>query len=150
MDLREGNQNANYHSNDNVNLISELENAGFDKIILPAAFLNDNYSKKDIRITENASSLSADVNFKLDNNITGCIGITKYKSADIGEMLVGQGEIGKQYDSAKQITINGMDVLIFSSSEQVYICYVDNDIDYSISVLNCDLDKGVEIAKTLE
>ena len=73
-----------------------------------------------------------------------------YKSADIGEMLVGQGEIGKQYDSAKQITINGMDVLIFSSSEQAYICYVDNDIDYSISVLNCDLDKGVEIAKTLE
>ena len=61
-----------------------FENAGFDKIILPAAFLNDNYSKKDIRITENASSLSADVNFKLDNNITGCIGITKYKSADIG------------------------------------------------------------------
>lgn len=38
MNLREGNQNANYHSNDNVNLISELENAGFDKIILPAAF----------------------------------------------------------------------------------------------------------------
>lgn len=150
MDLREGNQNANYHSNDNVNLIRELENAGFDKIILPAAFLNDNYSKEDIRITENDSSLSADVDFKLDNNMTGCIGITKYKSADIGEMLVGQGEIGKQYDSAKQITINGMDVLIFSSSEQAYICYVDNDIDYSISVLNCDLDKGVEIAKTLE
>ncbi len=150
MNLREGNQNANYHSNDNVNLISELENAGFDKIILPAAFLNDNYSKEDIRITENDSSLSADVDFKLDNNMTGCIGITKYKSADIGEMLVGQGEIGKQYDSAKQITINGMDVLIFSSSEQAYICYVDNDIDYSISVLNCDLDKGVEIAKTLE
>ena len=150
MNLREGNQNANYHSNDNVNLISELENAGFDKIILPAAFLNDNYSKEDIRITEDDFNLSADIDFKLDNNITGCIGITKYKSDDIGEMLVGQGEIGKQYDSAKQITINGMDVLIFSSSQQAYICYVDNDIDYSISVLNCDLDKGVEIAKTLE
>ena len=41
-------------------------------------------------------------------------------------------------------------MFLYFSSEQVYICYVDNDIDYSISVFNCDLDKGVEIAKTLE
>ncbi len=149
IDLRGSNQNAINHSDENIDLIKNLEDAEFENIILPSIFLEDDYSEDKIYISENELFLSAEIDVELDNNINGYIGIIKYKT-DYTDDMFGTGELSDQYDSAKQITVNGMDVIVFSSKDQVYIRYLDNDTEYSISLLNCDLDSGVEIAKTLE
>ncbi len=149
LNLRDGNQDAVIHSNENIDLIDELENAGFEEIIIPSVFLEKNYSKDDITVTEDEMFLSVEISVKLDNKTNGYVGITKHKTEYTKDIL-GQGEIGAEYDSAKQIQVNGMDVIIFSSNEQAYIRYVDNNTEYTIALENCDLDLGVEIAKSLE
>lgn len=149
IDLRGSNQNAINHSDENIDLIKNLEDAGFDEIILPSALLEDNYSKDNINISDDEMLLSAVIDFKIDKNITGYIGITKHKTEKSNDLL-GQGDISEQFDSAKQISVNGMDVIIFSSENESFIRYVDNNTEYTIDLGNCDLDTSIEIVKTLE
>lgn len=149
IDLRSGNKNAINHSNENIDLIKSLNDAGFESIILPSNLLENNYSKDDISISKDESFLTAEIDFKIDNNISGFISIIKHRNT-LTEFAIGQGDIGEQYDSVKQIMLNGMDILIFSDDERSYIQYVDNNIEYSISLDNCNMDSAIEIAESLK
>lgn len=150
IDLRSGNTNAINHSDENIDIIKNLKDAGFDDIILPSVLLGDDYSKENINISEDENLLSAEIDFKSKTNkVHGYIGITRYET-DINEFISGTGDMADEFDSVKQLQINGIDILIFSNGEKSYIVYVDKNIEYDIHIYDCDLDFGVEIAKTLE
>ncbi len=149
FDLRSGNKNAIQHSDENIELIKVLKDAGFENIILPSCFLENNYSKEDIEISDEESYLNAEIDFEWQNNIDGYIGITKHKT-ELTMFIIGHGNIGDQHNLAKQITVNGMDILIFSNDKESYIEYVDNNIEYSISLNNCNFEFAVEIAESLK
>ncbi len=152
INLSLGNQTSSKHSDTNYTLIKQLENIGYENIILPSALLNANYSKDAIKVVTNDDFfLCTEVRFKLDNDISGYIAITKHKTEDT-LFALGQGDVSEQYTSVKKLTINGMDIVIFSSpssENDTFFEYIDNHIEYSIHLSNCDLDKAVEIAKTL-
>lgn len=149
IDLRSGNKNAINHSNENIDLVKILNEAGFESIILPNDLLKNNYSKDDIVISNDENYLSAEIDFEIDDNINGYIGIIRHKT-NLTEFIVGQDDIGNQYDSVKQITTNGMDILVFSNDENSFINYVDNNIEYSIHLNNCNFDSAVKIAESLK
>lgn len=149
IDLRSGNINAINHSDENIELIKQLNQAGFENIILPNDLLKYNYSKNDVAISEDESYLTAEINFKIDNNISGYIGIIRHKT-NLTEFAIGQGDIGDQYDSVKQITVNGMDILVFNHGEVSHIEYVDNNIEYSIYLEKCSFDSAIKIAESLK
>ena len=152
LDLTRGNKNALNHSDNENALIKKLEEIGYDDIILPTTFLEQEYTDKDIQILTNDDLfLDTQISFKLNNNIHGYCIITKYKD-EASAVILGQQEKSSQYDSANQLTINGMDIIIFSSSSDDYISveYVDNLIEYSFVFENCDINTVTKIFKTLQ
>lgn len=149
IDLRSGNKNAINHSDENIDLIKQLNQAGFENIILPNDLLKYKYSNNDVAIDEDESYLTAEIDFNIDDDINGYIGITKHKT-DLTEFAIGQEDIGDQYDSVKQITVNGMDILVFYHGEVSYIKYVDNNVEYSIHLENCSFDSALKIAESLK
>lgn len=149
--LLNGQHNAIKHSDPNNDLIKELKDKGLDDIILPSYFLDHDYTRTVNKQNDDDLFLDMLIDFKMENGCKGYIGISKHKTK-VTEDIIGQGAMGPHMDSVKQITVNGMDVLIYypsSTENEVYIIYVDNNVEYSIDILNCDLDTGVEIAKTL-
>lgn len=149
IDLRSGKKSAINHSNENIDLVNILNDAEFESIILPSDLLVNNYSKDNISIFKDENYLTAEIDFKIDNDISGFISIIEHRTS-FTEFSIGQGDIGDQYDSVKQITVNGMDILIFSNDEESYIKYVDNNIEYRIDLNNCSLDDAVKIAESLK
>lgn len=150
--LLNGKHDAIKHSDPNNDLIKELKDKGLDDIILPSYFLDHDYTRTVNKQNEDYLFLDMLIDFKMENGLKGYIGITKHKTK-VTEDIIGQGAMGYHMDSVKQITVNGMDVLIYypsSSENEVFIIYVDNNVEYSIEIFNCDLDTGTEIVKTLE
>lgn len=150
--LLNGQHNAVKHSDPNNDLIKELKDKGLDDIILPSYFLNQDYTRTVNKQNDDDLFLDMQIDFKMENGFKGYIGISKHKTK-VTEDLIGQGAMGSHMDCVKQITVNGMDVLIYypsSSENEVFIIYVDNNVEYSIDIANCDLDTGIEIVKTLE
>lgn len=61
-----------------------------------------------------------------------------------GEML-----IDGNYDQVKQLTVNGIDVVVFSENDDCFIVYSVNNVEYHIVVKGVSFNKAVEIASTL-
>lgn len=61
-----------------------------------------------------------------------------------GEML-----FNGHYKEAKQLTVNGINVIIFVENSSSFIIYYLNDVEYSIVLNGVTFDKAVEIASTL-
>ena len=145
-----GNENTDEddYSINGSELISNLNKQGFDNILLPDALLSEDYSAK-ININSLDNIEQSSIEFKGNStDISGTITITVHTNSD-SNFAVGQGSMSNSYDQVKQILINGIDILIFSDKTTSYIYYIDNNIDYDISV-NCDFDLAVEIAETIK
>lgn len=61
-----------------------------------------------------------------------------------GEML-----FNGLYEEVKQLTVNGIDVVVFSENNNCFIIYYINELEYSIVLNGVTFDKAVEIASTL-
>lgn len=152
LDLSKGKQTAINHSDTKNALVKKLEDIGYENIILPSIFLEQNYSDDDIQvITNDDLFLCVQINFKLDKNIYGYLDITKHKTQSTKNML-GQTEKSSQYDSANQYSINGIDIIIFSSSTDNIssIKYIDDSTEYSFTLENCTLETAIKIIETLK
>ena len=66
--------------------------------------------------------------------------------------MLGQTEKSSQYDSANQYSINGIDIIIFSSSTDNIssIKYIDDSTEYSFTLENCTLETAIKIIETLK
>ncbi len=148
MDLRKGSTNANHYSDNNSHLIKELEERGFEYVILPKALLNYNYSR-DIVIQEGDRFTSTTIDIEdTESKIYGSIHITRYD--EITSSVAGEGQVSSEFKHIEQVNINGLDVIIFGSDDETSIRYLDNNTDYIITLRNCDIYTAVEIANSLK
>lgn len=150
IDLSAENNDAVNYSDENVDIIKALSEMGIENVILPAELLKEEYVKNISYFNKNGDYILLEIDFEnKDKDVKGKIAITKHKK-DETEFLIGQNYIPDEYDSLKQISLNGMDILVFSDNKESYIIYVDNNAEYEIQILNCEFVSTVDIAKTLE
>lgn len=150
IDLRGENNDAVNYSDESNDIIKLLNEKGIENVILPAEILKEEYVKEITHFDENEDYISATVDFKnKSNGFKGRIGIIKHSTNKTG-FIIGQNYISGGYDSIKQISLNGMDILVFGNNKESYIEYIDNDIKYQVHIFNCDFNLAAEIAKTLE
>ncbi|MDE6111198.1 MAG: DUF4367 domain-containing protein [Eubacterium sp.] len=146
INLRNGETCSEKYSDESIELISKLKDNGFDNIILPSALLTDDYTYN-VDIDENDELLTAYCTYNSKNTVVH-ITITKHKN-DENSILTNDTQVTAQYDSAKQLSLNGMDIIVLGGKEVSTITYVDNDTIYAIELGNNDFDSAVEIAKSI-
>ena len=149
IDLTAENNKAYNYSDDSVDIVKTLNEKGIENVILPSELLKDEYVKTISGFAEDEQLVSIRISFNYGNDVKGEIGVSKHKTNNT-DFLIGQSNAHGKYDSVKQLTINGMDILIFSNDKRSYIIYVDGNSEYSISIDNCDFAMAIEIAKTIE
>lgn len=105
----------------------------------------------DVDIVENNNDLiTAVIDFNnQDKNQLIRVIITNHKNG-INTILNNDIQVTSEYDSAKQLNINGIDVLIFGNKTNSSILYVDNDTEYDIALNNYNFDSAIEIAESIE
>lgn len=82
-----------------------------------------------------------------ENNIYGGV---KMDSMEIEmDFLNGEGLVEGQYEEIKQLTVNGINIIVFSENNNCFIVYYVNEVEYNIVVNGITFDKAVEIASTL-
>lgn len=145
----EDNKAVNY-SDENVDIVKALNENGFDNVILPTELLKEEYIKNILSINKNSNYFFLEIGFEnRSKNIEGKVSIIEHKKEDT-EFMIGQVNAPGDYDSVKQISLNGMDILVFSNNKKSFITYIDSNYNYSIELVNCYYDTAIEIAKTLE
>lgn len=152
VDLRGEKDDSQYKSLEGVDIEKELTNAGFFDVKLPEKLLNGQIQKDDIEISEDEYYLSTSINFLTPENIDANIIICRHKTELTTDLLY-EFQVGPQFDSAKQIDIGNMTVLVFSGKDQVLVNYTDfeNNTEYIISMLDCgDMDYAMEVAETVK
>lgn len=135
---------ADKHSDENIDLIVDLKEKGFDNVILPSAFFEDNYTYTiDLSKNENELISVVDLYNKDDGRlITIAITISQNYNKDIN--------ITAKHDSAKQLKLNGIDVFVFGNKDNSAIVYIDNNTVYEILLDKYDFDSAVEIAESIK
>ncbi len=82
-----------------------------------------------------------------ENNIYG--GVRMDSMGTKMDFLNGETLVNGCYEEAKQLTINGINVIVFSENNSCVIVYYINDVEYSMVLNGVTFDKAVEIASTL-
>ena len=96
--------------------------------------------------------MSTSINFLTPENVDANIIICRHKTELTTDLLY-EFQLGPQFDSAKQIDIGNMTVLVFSGKDQVLVHYTDfkNNTEYIVSMLDCgDMDYAMEVAETVK
>lgn len=143
-----GNSNTDNYTVNGLKLINDLEEKGFENIVLPDALISEDYSTKiTTRSLEDVEQ--AIIEFKNNSiNIQGNISITKHTNYD-DNFAVGQISMSDSFNQVKQISASGMNVLILDNDNKSVIYYIDKNIEYYITI-NCDFESAIEIAETIK
>ena len=146
VDLGKENIDADNCYDNSLDLINALENEGFENVILPAALISEDYSAK-IKTYSDETIENATIDFKSNTaDISGTVNITMHTDNNFS---IGQISMSNLYNQVKQIVAKEMDVLIFDNDTYSVIYYIDNNIEYYITI-DCDFDSAVEIAETIK
>ncbi|MDE5604505.1 MAG: hypothetical protein K2I73_02845 [Eubacterium sp.] len=149
INLRGTNSNNDTQLDDSADLIAKLKDSGFDKVILPNDLLTEDY-KYDVDITEDDKFLTTSITIKQQNDNNNInIDITKYKNG-IDNLFNSETQITNEYDSAKQLSKNGIDIFVFGNKEYSSIIYVDNNTYYDIYLTNFDFNSAIKIAESIK
>ena len=148
--LRNGETCSEKYSDESIELIAELKDNGFENIILPNVLLNGDYTYT-VNVSESGNMLSALISFdNQDSDSAISLTISKHKNNSINSILDGEYNVSVDYDSAKQLTINGMDILVFADNEHSFIAYADKDTVYNFHLRNYSFEAAVKIAESIE
>ena len=139
LDFERGKQNKNLSV-----ILTENE---LNDIILPR-YLYTQCEISDFEKTDEKLLSHISFNFTCrEDNIYGRVRIDSLGNGM--DFLNGEGLVNGHYEEAKQITINGINVIIFSENNNCFIIYYINELEYSIVLNGVTFDKAVEIASTL-
>lgn len=128
-------------------LITLLAENGLSDVVLPK-FLCVDCEISDFQ--KNDDNFINQVIFKYvvkKQGISGSVILTM--SDEHSEFLGGEMLVNGQYDEAKQITINGINVIVFNKGSENFIVYHIAGIEYYIVMKGTTFDKAVEFASTL-
>lgn len=146
IDLGNVDTDADKHSDGNIDLIADLKEKGFDDVILPSAFFEDDYTYT-IDVNETDDYTKALIDLKNNNEIIG-LTITASKNDNI--IFNKDINITATHNSAKQLKLNGMDIFVFGNKDSSIITYVDVNIEYKFTLNNYDFDSAVKIAESIK
>lgn len=151
VNLRNGQTEAEHYSDKDNGLLKELKDKGVDNVILPSALLEQNY-ENEVSVLENDNCISATIKFEDKDSKINCIVAVDqyYDEDDVYDFMIGQTNLPTKYENMKQLSINGLDVIVCEKSDATYIKYVDEAKEYSIALLDCSFEKTEEIANTLK
>ena len=149
INLREANSNNDMQLDSSEDLIAKLKENGFDKVMLPSVLLTDDYTYT-VDIVEDDEYISAVIDFenKNDNSVIYTT-ITKHKNG-INKLLNSEIQMTAKYDSAKQLSLNGVDIFVFGNKETSAITYIDDNIDYDIELINYNFNSAVKTAESIK
>lgn len=82
-----------------------------------------------------------------ENNINGRVKLDLMGTKM--DFLNGETLVNGHYEEAKQLTVNGINVIVFVENNSCVIVYYVNNVEYSIVLNGVTIDKAVEIASTL-
>ncbi len=149
FDLREGLQDYDGTTGSMEDCAAVLEEMGIDGAVLPKALLSDMYTMKKVEDEYEDLYRTVCIEFGDERSeVNGYISIMFFENAEAQKSLQ-QGQIGKSYIHAEQLTIHGMDVLVFSSDTDTILDYANGNANYFICLENCDFDAGVSIARSI-
>ncbi|MBQ3499048.1 MAG: hypothetical protein IJA87_07980 [Clostridia bacterium] len=128
--------------------VNQMIPESLDTFMLPEALLSEDYEKKvETKQNEQVTVILISVNNE-DQDISGLITITQYKSAE-HSMTNGFGNIPEDtYRYFKKMLIDNKELIVFGDGDISYINYSDGATNYQIS-LSCDFDTMISIAETI-
>lgn len=130
-----------------------IDNDTSDKIV---QFYEDHFSIN-LRNSETDADKYSDENFitalvdfknTVDEPVIG-VTITKHKNG-IDTVLNNDKQVTSEYDSAKQLNINEVVILVFGNKENSTITYIDDHTEYAIDLTNTDFNSAIEIAESIQ
>ena len=149
INLRGANSNDDMQLDGSEELIAELKENGFDKVMLPSLLLTNEYTYT-LDIVEDNEFITALVDFENQiENMTIGVTITKYKNG-ISKLLNSDIQMTTEYNSAKQLSSNGIDIFVFGNKETSTITYIYNNIDYDFELKYCNFDSAIKIAESIK
>ena len=149
FDLRGGLQNYDNTVGSMADCAAVLEEMGIDSAVLPKALLSDMYTMKKVEDEYEDLYRTVCIEFGDERSeVNGYISIMFFENAEAQKSLQ-QGQIGKSYIHAEQLTIHGMDVLVFGSDTDTILDYANGNANYFICLENCDFDAGLSIARSI-
>lgn len=146
LNLRRGDTEAEHYSEDNADLLNALRAQGIENVILPSA-LTKEACIEGIQIESAEEFTTVQINFAdKDVGVNGYMAIAEYTHSFDN---IGQMNALLDFDHIKQISVNGLDVIVYGGSTGNFIKYIDRNTLYTIFLKNCDFEVAVEIADTL-
>ena len=149
--LVQGAAAADRHSDRNNEMIKKIREFISADIILPAELLTGKYEYSVRKTQEEEEFISVDV--RLDDGqsgIYGYIGVTLFKDQETKIIYFSDVKATEQFIMSSQLSLNGMDVLIFGNDKYSSIEYLDRDVGYTIFLSDCPFETAVEIARSLD
>ena len=139
LDFERGKQNKKLSV-----ILSENE---LDDIVLPL-YLYDHCEISDFEKIEKKILSHISFNFSCkEDNIYGRARLDSMGNEM--DFLNGEMLFNGLYEEVKQLTVNSIDVVVFSENNNCFIIYYINELEYSIVLNGVTFDKAVEIASTL-
>ena len=149
--LVQGAAAADRHSDRSNEMIRKINALIPADIILPAEFLTGKYEYSIRKNQDEENFISVDVRFDDgQSGIYGYIDVTLFKDRETKNIYFSDVKVTEQFNMASQLTLNGMDVLIFGNEKYSTIEYLDRDVGYVISLSDCPFETAVEIARSLD
>lgn len=131
----------------NKDLFIILSEHELNDIILPL-YLYDHCEVSGFEKVKDDFATQVHFNFlDKENDISGWVRMDSMENEM--DFLNGEGLVEGQYEEIKQLTVNGINIIVFSENNNCFIVYYVNEVEYNIVVNGVTFDKAVEIASTL-
>lgn len=132
-------------ASDKVNVVNELTDNGIENVVLPNEILSDEYIKYNFTYEDIYSNFE----FKNEQNgIEGSLSINRI-NAD-SNSYTAQSQVNESYYKVEQIENSGIDILVFESNKNTMISYVEDNMEYTITLTNCDFETAKKIAESIK
>lgn len=139
LDFERGKQNKNLSV-----ILSENE---LNDIILPL-YLYDHCEVSGFEKVKYDFVTQVHFNFlDKENDISGWVRMDSMENEM--DFLNGEGLVEGQYEEIKQLTVNGINIIVFSENNNCFIVYYANKVEYNIVVNGISFEQAVEVASTL-
>ncbi len=129
------------------NLEAFLSEHNLNDLVLPQFLFSD---CEITHFKKNDEELTTKVNFKYFSKKQNINGIVVLNTIDMPtEFFNDEMLINDQYEEAREIKVNGIDVFVFNEGPKSLIVYWLDGFEYNIEVNNITFEEAVEIAGTL-
>ena len=143
---------TNLSDDESVDLPLMFEEHGLEDIVLPEVFYNQDLYKVTEFECEKTEFYDNKMEFSVsarNSEIKG--GVSVKTCEDMTAFSVNQQSVSKNYKNVMEFEFRNESGLVFSTSTgESYITYKYGTNGYSISLLNCDFEDALAIAKTIK